>query len=92
MEKRGNSSHKIKKINIANFSRNFSIKLLFLETLVVLKFKRNFMYKTSCLKFIKKHYLKPVKFEGIGLHSGKKFKIKILPAKQIKELFLKELI
>ena len=35
---------------------------------------------------------KSVSFSGVGLHSGKNSKVKILPGKKIKVLFLKELI
>ena len=40
----------------------------------------NFMYKLKMLKIYQQTIKNPISFEGIGLHTGKKSKIKVLPA------------
>ena len=63
----------------------------FLETLFVLNNNLHSSIKfTSMNEIYQKHLSKKVTFKGIGLHSGKAYKIDILPGEEIKELFLKE--
>ena len=60
-----------------------------LETLVVLNIKELSSITIVDGVYIKKHYLK---FNGIGLHSGKTSSVNVTPAKENRELSLKELI
>ncbi len=53
--------------------------MLFLETLVVLRLTSNLSITLFVREIFQKTVLKPVSFKGIGLHTGKKSKVKILP-------------
>ena len=53
--------------------------MLFLETLVVLRISSTLCIKNSVNNTFQTTIQKPVIFQGIGLHSGLKSKIKILP-------------
>ena len=54
--------------------------MLFLETLVGLKFKSSSSITNNNSGFISKNAVKKVSFEGIGLHSGKSSKVHLFPA------------
>ena len=45
-----------------------------------------------CLYLTQKTISKKISFKGIGIHTGKKVNLNILPAHQIQELYLRELI
>ena len=55
---------------------------LFLETLVVLNNASNLSISLAVREIYQKTVINPVSFEGIGLHSGKKSKINIIPGSE----------
>ena len=72
------------------FLKHCSIKLLFLETLVVLRLFEFLSITLEMQDIYQKTVSTPVSFKGVGLHSGKNCKITILPAGNDQESFLKE--
>ena len=60
--------------------KHCSIKLLFLETLVVLRLFEFLSITLEMQDIYQKTVSTPVSFKGVGLHSGKNCKITILPA------------
>ncbi len=69
--------------------RVYSGELLFLETLVVLRLSVTFFINFLMKNVFQKTLAKPIKFNGIGLHSGQESEITIFPAESNKGIVFK---
>ena len=66
--------------------------MFFLETLVVLNNKSPSSITSRMNDIFQKTISDNITFKGIGLHSGQKSEIKLLPADENQGIILKELI